>query len=816
MPSRAGYPAASVALVSFCALAYEVLLIKLFSITQWHHFAYMIISLALLGFGASGTFLALFRPVLLARFYPVYLTNLALFGTSMLGCYLLAQRLPFNPLELLWDWQQPLWLALVYVLLALPFFFAANAIGLAFSRFAFAIPRIYAFDLTGAGLGSIGIVLLLFVQFPDAALRWLAALGFSCAILAAFEIGPPRDKGRTRMLYGALLFVVAFPLLMPAEWTRITPSPYKGLSQMLQIRGTAVIAERSSPLGLLTVVQSKAIPLRYAPGLSLSAQSEPPPQLAVFTDADGMSIINRFRGDLAEVAYLDQLTTALPYHLRQPKQALILGAGGGSGVLQARYHGVSHIDAVELNPQMVELVREDFADFAGHIYEADNVSVHVAEARGFVSRERRVFDLIELAQVDSFGASAAGLYALSESYLYTVEALQTYLAHLAPNGYLSISRWVKLPPRDTLKLFATAIEALRQMGIKDPENRLMLIRGWQTSTLLIKNGQFSEGEIARMRHFCRERAFDPAYYAGMQTAEANRYNVLQQPYFYAAATALLGQTGRDFMQQYKFNLEPATDDRPYFFHFFKWPLLPELWHLRGQGGLPLLEWGYLVLAATLLQAALASLLLILLPLGFLKRRDHNEPFAVSRSKVLLYFFSLGLAFLFLEIAFIQKFILFLSHPLYAAAVVLSAFLIFAGLGSNYSKTMAERTGRRIAVRRGVGIIVVVGGCYLLMLNSLLAVLVGLPDAAKIAITLLLIAPIAFAMGIPFPLAMAQLGEAAPVLLPWAWGVNGCASVLSAVIATLLAIHFGFSMVVLLALLLYILAAITFPLPASSQ
>jgi spermidine synthase len=810
MTDRTAYPALSIALVSFCALAYEVLLIKLFSIAQWHHFAYMIISLALLGYGASGTFLALYRTRLLQGFYPAFLGNMLLFGITMPGCYLAAQSLPFNPQELLWDWQQPLWLMLVYLLLVLPFFFAANVTGLALSRFTQAIPRIYAFDLAGAGLGSAGIVLLLFLQFPDAALRWLAALGVVAAALAAIELGPLQQRRRTRQLTAAFLLLAVLPLLLPADWIRISPSPYKGLSQLLQVRGTSIIEERSSPLGLLTVVESREVPIRHAPGLSLSARTEPPPQLAVFTDADGMSVINRFTGELVELAYLDQLTTALPYHLAQPRQVLILGAGGGSGVLQALYHGAKHIDAVELNPQMVELVRERFADYAGHIYQAENVSVHVAEARGFVTREARTFDLIELAQVDAFGASAAGLHALSESYLYTVEALQTYLRHLAPDGYLAISRWVRLPPRDTLKLFATALEAMRGVQIVDPENRLMLIRGWQTTTLVIKNGSVSAGEIARMRQFSEERAFDLAYYPGMPPDEANRYNLLQRPYFYDAAIALAGQGAGDFLQRYKYDLEPATDDRPYFFHFFKWPLLPELWQLRGQGGLPLLEWGYLVLAATLVQALLASLLLIVLPLRLLKHREQAEATAVSRGKVLLYFVSIGLAFLFLEIALIQKFILFLSHPLYAAAVVLSAFLLFAGVGSNYSKAMAARAGRAVAVRRGIAIIVLTAGAYLLWLNGVLTALVGLPDAVRIAVSLLLVAPLAFAMGIPFPLAMTQLGEKAPALIPWAWGVNGCASVLSAVLATLLAIHFGFTVVITLAMIFYLLAAVTFP------
>jgi spermidine synthase len=808
MPQRAAYPAVSISLLSFCALAYEVLLIKLFSITQWHHFAYMIISLALLGYGASGTFLALFRRGLLQRFYPAYLVNLLLFGIGMPFCYLAAQALPFNPQELLWDWHQPLWLMLVYLLLALPFFFAANAIGLAFSAYPQVIPRLYAFDLAGAGLGSVGIVLLLFALFPEPALRWLAVLGISGGAVAAMELSPSGQRRSAVLL--ALLLLAVMPLLLPSDWTRLSPSPYKGMSQLLQVRGTSVIDEQSSPLGLLSVVQSTAIPLRYAPGLSLNASTEPPPQLAVFTDGEGMSVINRYDGDLSKLAYLDQLTTALPYHLAQPQQVLILGAGGGSGVLQAQYHAAKHIDAVELNPQMVALVRRRFADYAGHLYEADNLSVHVAEARGFVTREKRSFDLIELAQVDAFGASAAGLYALSESYLYTVEALAIYLRHLAPDGYLAISRWVRLPPRDSLKLFATALEAMRRLRVDAPEARLMLIRGWQTSTLVIKNGRITPGEISRLRQFCRERAFDLAYYPGMPSAEANRHNVLQQPYFYEGTMALAGAGAGEFVQRYKYQLEPATDDRPYFFHFFKWPLLPELWRLRGQGGLPLLEWGYLVLAATLVQAVAASLLLIVLPLRFLPRREQAVEDGTNRTRVLLYFLAIGLAFLFLEIAFIQKFILFLSHPLYAAAVVISAFLIFAGLGSNHARELAARAGRRRAVRRAIALIVLMGGIYLLSLNVLLTALVGLPELARVALSLLLIAPLGYAMGIPFPLAMAQLGEKAPALLPWAWGVNGCASVVSAVLATLLAIQFGFTLVIALAMLLYLLAALTFP------
>jgi SAM-dependent methyltransferase len=795
-------PRYSIALVSATALGYEILLMRLFSIIQWHHFAYMIISLALLGYGVSGTFLALLRERLLARFHAAYLANLLLLGLSLLGCFLLAQRVPLNPEELLWDAKQPLYLLLIYLLLTLPFFFAANAVGLALSRFHQQVSRLYAADLFGAGLGSLAIIGLLFLLFPESALQLLAALGLGAALLAFWELGmEPRRRGLW------LVIAVPLPLLLPAVWMAPVSSPYKELSQMLRIGGVEVVAERSSPLGLLSVIESPRMPLRHAPGLSLNATAEPPGQVGVFTDGDGITVISRDKGERAAFSYLDQVTSALPYHLSQLQQVLVLGAGGGADVQQALYHGVKKIDAVELNPQMVDLVRDGYGDFSGHLYDRPEVRVHVAEARGFVAASDARYDLIQLALVDAFGASAAGLHALNESYLYTVEALEEYLTHLAPGGYLAISRWVKLPPRDSLKLFATAVEALRQSGVPEPERRLLLIRGWQTSTLLIKNGEVTAAEIEALRRFCRERGFDPAYYPGMAVSEANHYNRLQRPYFFEAAQALLGKESGAFQGRYKFNIEPATDDRPYFFHFFKWEALPEILALRGQGGFPLLEWGYLILVATLVQALLVSLVLILLPL-VLRRREWGNS-VVGRGRVFLYFGAIGLAFLFLEIAFIQRFLLFLSHPLYAVAVVLCAFLVFAGIGSGWSARLALAHGERRLLGWAVAGICILAGLFLLLPQHLFPLLITQPEPVKIAVAVALIAPLAFCMGIPFPTAVARLGRERPELIPWAWGVNGCASVLSAVLATLLAIHLGFSMVVFFALLLYGFAYVVF-------
>ncbi len=798
-------PLVAIALVSAGALAYEILLTRLFSIIQWHHFAYMIISLALLGFGASGTALALAGRALVQRFVATFSASAALFGVSAYGCFRLAQNVPFNALEILWDAGQLGSLAAVYLLLMVPFFFAASCIGLAFLRFHGTIGRIYAFDLTGAGAGSLGVVVLLFAVPSWYALQIVAASGTAAAALAWLTGG-----SRPRWVAGVPVVLTAL-LLAPTgtDWRALRMSPFKPLTQTLRAAGAEVLETRSGPLGLLNVVRSPRIPLRHAPGLSLNATTEPPEQLGVFTDGAGLSAITRFDGRLEPLAFLGAMTSALPYHLMQRPEVLVLGAGGGLDVLQALYHGAKRVDAVELNPQMVALVRDAYRDFAGGLYQHEGVRVHVAEARGFVSATEQRYDLIQVALLDSFSASAAGLYALSETHLYTVEAFLEYLRHLRPDGWLALTRWVRLPPRDGIKLFATAAAALRELGVQAPGRRMAWIRGWSTSTLVVKNGALTSTDVSALRRFAREQAFDLAYYPGMERREANRINRLEQPYFFEAARALLGPQPERFVQRYKFHVAPATDDRPYFFNFFKWSTLPEIAALRERGGVGLFELGYLILVATLAQAFIASVVLILLPLGLRSRRPPARRDArAPRLRVFAYFLAIGLAFLFLEIAFIQKFVLFLAHPLYAVAVVLAGFLLFAGLGSRYSMRGAQGAPRGILVP--VLVIIALGIAYLVLTPPLFERLMGLPVAVKIGLSVAFIAPLAFCMGMPFPRALAAIPARDEAGVAWAWGINGCASVVSAVLGTLLAIHFGFTTVVWIALALYLGAAVLRP------
>ena len=789
-------PVFTIALVSCLGLAYEVLLMRLFSIIQWHHFAYMIISIVLLGYGVSGAFLTLFQRWSKQYFQAFFHGNIILFGISAIVCFLLGQHMPFNPLELFWDSSQWLWLFALYLLLVVPFFCVANCVALAFSFYPQQISRIYNADLFGAGLGSIGIVLLLHWLFPEQSLKIIASLAMLAAVFAVYEMN------MRRTWLGVLLLLAVPPWVLPERWIQLAPSQYKQLSQTMNIMGTRILEQKSSPLGLLTVVENKEIPFRQAPGLSLTSKQVPAEQLAVFTDDDAMTVINRFDGNLKTFQYLNETTSALPYQLLHQPEVLILGAGGGTEIIQAQLNQAAHIDAVEMNQQMVGLVKTDFANFAGNLYQQKNINVHVAEARGYLRSTNQLFDLVQISLMDSFAAASAGLTALNEDYLYTVEAFESYLRHLKKQGMLSLTRWVKIPPRDTLKLFATAVLALQRLGVSDPAQHLALIRSWNTATLLVKSTPFSKADIQRIKQFSATQNFDLAYYPGIQQAETNQYNILASAYFYNGAMALLSKQRDAFLDEYKYNLKPSTDDSPYFFHFLKLKFLPEIIQLPANQGLPLIEWGTVILYITLLQACLASGLLILVPLWWYQRFNSDSRPLAHRGFVLSYFFLIGLAFMFVEIAFVQKFILFLSHPIYAFSVVICGFLLFAGLGSGYSKKLSPLSATYFAFTG----IVVCALIYLAVLPTIFSWLISSTDIIRIFASLILIAPLAFFMGMPFPLALAWIARVTPQSIPWAWGVNGCASVISAIMATILAVQFGFVVVILFALVLYSVAS----------
>lgn len=817
-------------LVSASVLSYQVILVRAFSIGQWHHFAYMVISIALLGFGASGTLLAVLERSmknaatamrLRASQSDWFAFSTTSFAIALPVSFWLAQRVPLDPFLIIWDRQQVLYLGCYYLVLFVPFFAAATAIGLALTTESEKCPRLYAFNLAGSGAGALLAVVLLSVARVEWAVLGVVGLAQSAAALALLEARLFVDRGGRRLFAAASFAIMAILTLTYAfRPPAVRLSQYKGLSYALNLPHAQVAAERSSPLGRIDVVASPAI--REAPGLSLAAPSEavPPRQLGLYADAESAGAITAFNGDTSKLNYLDWVITAAPYFALQgvphDLRVCVLGAGGGAGVLLALRHAARQVDAVELDPNVPELLRGEFRDFAGGLYDRPEVRIHRAEARAFVQAARGSWDVIDMSLVDSFAGSAVGLGAVGENYLYTREAFEAFLRHLRPGGVLAVTRWVRMPPRDELKLFATAVAALERMGLSSSD-RLVLIRSWATATLLVKKESFTTPELSALRRWAEERLFDTSYFPGIGADQHNRFNILERDYYFDAASAILagGQRWEQFFRDYAFDLRPATDDRPYFFHFFRWRALPLMLRTFRQSWIPFSEWGYLILIATLAQATLLAILLIVSPLALLRRRitPIDSPVAkplaggTVRLRVFLYFLALGLGYLFVEMALIQRLVFFLANPIYAVAMVLASLLFVSGLGSAWAARQLRKgtSVTRLACLAAI-IVAVTGTVYAFGLHAMLTPLLSWPLPARMALAFTVILPLA-AMGLPFPLVLRHLGQTRTELLPWAWAINGCASVVAGPLATLLALGAGLPAVLLAASSCYAVAAL---------
>ena len=812
----------SIFLISSSLIAYEIALMRLLSIGQWHHFAHMIISLALLGFGASGSVIAIAQHWLMRRFHAVYTISGLMCAISLVCCFALNQYVPFNPFMVIWHPIQLLFLVARYLILAIPFFFGAACIGMALLQFNSEVNRLYFFDLLGSGIGALGAILVMYLVSPVQILTVVSTISF-CGVIVA-NVG-----SRWKPLSLIVAIVVGFISYLAVKPIEIKISPYKGLISTLNFPDAEILSDRHSPLGTLHVVRSNSI--RAVPGLSIRSEHLIPPQLGLFTDADAMTAITNFDGDISELAFLDDTVSAVAYHLLDKPRVLILGAGGGSDVLNALYHNATSVDAVELNPQIVDLMVHQYRDFSGKIFGSAasyQVNVHIAEARGFVRSTREKYDLIQIAMLDSVSAAASGTHSLNENYLYTVETIEEFVQHLTPGGILSITRWLKSPPRDMIKLFATAVEALEQIDGAVPANQLALIREWRTGTLLIKREQFKPFEKEAMHAFCQRRSFDLAYYPQMVASEANRYNQLPEPIYFIAAQALIFGNREQFYNDYPFQIRPATNDCPYFFQFLRLGMLAQIIRTIGRNAIPFIEWGYLLLIAMLIQAVVAGLIVIFLPLLFLRKQpmflttydnysaSNNQASSLSigrqgaaKWRVCSYFLSLGIGFMLIEMAFIQKFLLLLSYPTYAVAVVLCAFLVFAGLGSfccPHVSRISQKFRLHVAIPTVIIILSLIAFAYLLLLSPIVDHFIASPDSLKIVVSVGLIAPLAFFMGMPFPLGIEQLRRNQPDLIAWAWGINGYASVVGAILAICLAIALGFNAVILIAIAVYIAGA----------
>jgi len=761
----------AVAFLSAGTLAYEILLVRIFAIEHFHHFAYMAISVAMLGFGTSGTFLALagrLESIAVERWFGWSALATVI---SLVASPTLVHLVPLDATQLVWDSSQWLRLAAIYLLLALPFGVGAMTILLGLTIEREHPGCLYGANFIGSGLGAALAVGMLAYFYPQRALA-IPAVVAAMGAVAATRASAPRHVASVAawILIALSVFVLITPL-----W-HIDVSPYKGLPQVAAFPDARRVRERTSPVGWLVAIEADAF--HFAPGLSLGFQGEFPDQTAVFVDGDLVGATMDQVTDSSAARLLDWLPSALPYALGTPSHVLVLAAGGGTEVNSAVAHGAQLVTAVELHPDLVDLAGSAFAGDP----EQGTVRWVVADARSFVARTSEKFDLIVLPPAGGLGTSAAGVHSLDEDFLHTVDAYSSYLEHLTPQGILAITRWLTLPPRESVRVILTVTEALRGSATGVVGSQLLVARSWGTATVLARPAGFDEAEVARLQDWAATRLFDLDWYPNMSAPRSTFHLLEGAPLYRAAVAASHGADSlASFVSAYPFDVSPVGDSRPYPHHFLRLSSLPKLLTRDRGGWLPYAEWGPIALVATLLQSAVLAGLFMLLPAVATgaKRLGTNWWPTVG------YFTAIGVAYLAAEIAAIQQIGLLLGHPIFGVAVVLASFLVCSGIGSIWSDRLNPSS---IQLTAGLlaAMLVIEGAALLAVVHFLQATSLAIRAASAVV----LLAPLASLMGLLFPLGLRRFAYADSNRIAWAWAANGFASVVAAPLAALVALEAG--------------------------
>jgi hypothetical protein len=764
-------------LLAAATLGLEISLTRVFALAQWYHFAFMAISVALLGLGAGGTVLAL-APGL--KRSPRRVATWAAAGCALgtLAGYLAANTLPFDAYRIAWEPVQFVYLALYYLSLAVPFFCASLGTGVLLATSPQRSHRVYAANLLGSAAGcALAPPLLAWLGGATSVAAWSAL-----AALAALSFAGARPRRPVALAAGLVLLLASAALVaLHPTWFDVRLSPYKGLPQALQAPGAVLVSQRWNAMARVDVVESPA--LHAAPGMSLGCRAPQPAQRALFVDGDNPS--PRLLADADALrSWADCLPLALPFYLRPGASALVLEPGGNLDSLLAQSLGAERITVVESNGMLVQAA-------GGH----PGAEVIVESGRAFLRRPGELYDVVDLALSGSRNVVTTGAYSLGEEYRYSLQGIADALARLDEGGLLVVSRWLQSPPSEELRAWALVVTALEQSGVEDVGQRLVAVRSWSTVLILARNGFFTAGELAAVREFSAARQFDLVYLPDMRPEEANRYNVLAgEPYAAAFRGLLEAPDRRAFYANRDYDVRPPTDDRPFFFHFFTWRQVPAILTELGHTWKPFGGGGYLVLLALLGVASLSAAILILLPAAIgAGRRTGGRP------RILIYFGLLGVGFLALEIPLLQRFILFLGHPTTAFAAVVASLLLFSGIGSLIAP--------RVPIHWAPAALVLVAVVTTAGLGPLFDALLGAPLATRLLATGLSLAPLGLLLGMPFPLGLAWLEGKAPELVPWAWAVNGSASVVTSVAVAVGALAAGFTAVLAAAVLAYTLAVL---------
>jgi spermidine synthase len=770
------------ALPSFAALLLELALTRLFSVVLFYHFAFLAISIALLGLGAGGVVAYLFKTKLAGiptRKLAAYLCM----GTALMVPAVLETVLHV-PVALEVSSKNFLHLTAIYMIAAVPFLFTGLLFSVVFARETQRIPWLYGADLAGGSMACLAVVPLLnWWGGPNTILF----AGVTQAI-AAVLWGQNRTGRRVAGLFaGALLTLIAAN--HSGAWIDVVYAKgmFRDPAWVEFARWNAISRVEVDRQG-----QAKAIVI----------------------DADASTyIMNADLRHWHDTEWEDDLMSAPPALanvLRPRGEFAIIGPGGGVDVLRAVASGSPSVTGIEINPIIATtIMRERYADYARHLYERPEVHVQVTDGRSFLRSTPQRFDVVQMTLVDTWASTAAGAFALSENNLYTVEAFREYFDHLKPEGMIAITRWEFHQPREALRVVSVAMDALHRLGVADPARNFMVASEGALDedgipvVVLAKKTAFTAEEESTVRAHMAHYPDLTALYLPSQPENNPFSNLIasNDPYRFA--------------QGYAYNVTPVSDNAPFFFFTLK------AGQILGQEGLERgVDWkvnlGVLVLLLVLVISFAAVLVFLILPLALKNEKGRRLP---GR---LFYFVAVGLGYILVEIAFIQRFVLFLGHPTYALTVVIFLLMLSSGAGSLFSRRWLLRT--QLAWIPLV-LVVAVLLAHVFFLPSRLAALVGLGFGLRLMFSGVLLIPLGFVMGMPFPTGLRALANVSRFRLPgaeldaaeasdnaveWAWAMNASASVLGSVLAMVVAIRFGLNVTLACGAAAYLFALLLMP------
>ncbi len=785
----------SVFFVSLSTLAFEVLLTRVFSIGQWTHLSFMVISIALFGFGASGTFLSIvdirknawFKPLASRIWLSIFLY---LYAFSAIFSFLALNHLPLDYFRLPVEPIQILYLLAAYLLLALPFFFSGMIISIAYITVPEKTGLVYFASMSGSALGAALPIPLLPLLGEGKLIILSASISLIPVIFSTFypyfkNTNSLADQRQWRILGAAgILTSVFFALIIlgatGGSLIHVKPSLYKALSQILQFPRTHIVETTTTIRGRIDRIKTPYI--RYAPGLSLKYTQALPGQNAVFKDGDNQFVLYDIRNNPGEARFAKYLLSYSGYYLRRhPGSVLLIVSGGGSSIPCASASGAGHISIVEQSSQIAAILRRQY-----------HHKIINQNPRAFLAQDDNYYDIIH---IENWGTSIPGTAALNQEHLFTIEAFIEYWDHLSPGGVVIISRKLLLPPSDSLRLWAAAYEAIKKTGIDNPAAHLAILRNFDTFTLLVSK---SIMDFKSITEFAGTRNFDLVFLQGMRRETANRFNIFDKPYHFEEISRLadMYRAGRqnDFFRQYLLDVAPQSDMRPFPGRFLKWSKVKMLYQSMGSRLYALFMSGEIVVSVVFLEALFIALILLIIPL-LVSTRGTRKP----KLSQIAYFFAVGAGFMFIEIYFIKRFTILVGDPVISFTLVIAGVLFFTCLGGIWVHKKPQQS-----LRLPLIVLILVLGLEVAAFELLVPYILKASSGMRFMIALLFLLPAGFLMGLPFPLGMRYILNS-PVQRAYAWSVNGCASVLSSIMAAQVAISWGIPQVAAAGVFAYLLA-----------